>query len=170
MNEIDFINNLKVNNSAYDYFLKTENEDKIVIIKNLFEPRIFKTESLFNDPLLRLIDTCEFSPSYLTNISFSSEIEENFNSFEIGLFEGDFILMDKKNHNIFVVNYFIPSQVLYECAKDGFHFLEALYIRLSYRIPESNDEEEIQKYYRIMREKCSIAAGGKKYSAFWDEV
>jgi len=118
-----------------------------------------RNESKFDNIFLKFVDCYHFEISSLTMIEFDSEIKEDSNFYYFGMFESDYLVINKISHRVQLINHY--KTLLCECAVDGKSFLYAFleYFKIPENFYEMSDKEDFN--FRVERsKKCSELSGG----------
>lgn len=147
-------------------FVKAINSIQLGCITKRSVPIKHETES----EIVKLILNYNLNNFEVHYISFCNEYLdyfENANTAMIGSGGSELVHINKLTQEIELMDYIVPGHVLYKCAVDEEHFLNALAVlfkMVSERPPNSWDDIERAK---LEAYAAAEAAGGEKYEDFY---
>ncbi len=123
------------------------------------------------DELLNLIKNYKIEGINIREISFYSEIEEDADNYYVGTIDVYLLAINKKNKTLLALDLTDDLSYCFDCAKDSSSFLDALYYAMEYMIYKLTKViERNELNTNDYRTKCTIAAGGIKYSDLFTQI
>lgn len=172
----DFVKNLSGIPSEDSIQLLGKMELNQDFIYEYINKYVFKLKSTiyteYNNELINLVQNYDGSAVKIGMITFDIEPFEDENYYYFGLFEIDFLVINKKTGEILLVDYDDINHVIFHCAINGNNFLDAILMAAKFleRLPFDDHLRHDQVQIYNIAETCSHLAGGNKYLDFYKTV
>jgi hypothetical protein len=123
----------------------------------------------FGDQLVNLVMNYDISDVELGDVGFAEEALGDDDTYEIGMFEEKFLIIDRNTGEIRVEEDDDEGTILYSCAENSEKFLDATWEVVQYlskQLDETIDDSTLDHYEEVAM-KCAKMAGSEEYFAFY---
>jgi hypothetical protein len=126
----------------------------------------------FEDALVSLVVNFDMDEIYLGDIHFGEEAYEDETTFEVGMFEEKFLIVDKETGEVRVEDDDEEGTIMFSCAASSEKFLDAVWIGIQYlsrKVNETLKDTDVETCYQKAME-CAEAAGSEDYFPFYQDL
>jgi hypothetical protein len=123
----------------------------------------------FGDQLVNLVMNYDISDVELGDVGFAEEALGDDDTYEIGMFEEKFLIIDRNTGEIRVEEDDDEGTILYSCAENSEKFLDATWEVVQYlskQLDETIDDATLDHYEEVAM-KCARMAGSEEYFPFY---
>lgn len=122
-----------------------------------------------NSEILKLLSFYDCSTVEIGVLSFNNEVSEVEDYYIIGNVEADLLALNKITLEIQVLDYLVPTHVIWDCAANGECFLDSLALCAEYFFKTYNDAAlaENTSFAHEYAIQSAEKAGGEKYADFY---
>ena len=126
----------------------------------------------YNNELLLLLDRFDLRKVEVLLITFNESVRQDLDFYYIGKVEVDHLVINKTTNEIQVLEFDDPRNHLWDCAKNGEKFLDALIKCVSFSNQCMFDDDLYNDSNAILKaaKEYSIVAGGEKYEEFYKMI
>jgi hypothetical protein len=123
----------------------------------------------FDDELVNLVMNYDVSDVDFGDIGFAEEVLGDDDTFEVGMFEEKFLVIDRKSGVVRVENDDDEPIIIFTCAETSEKFIDALWVAVRYfsiQLNENLRETDIE-HGEEKAMQCAEVAGSKDYYPFY---
>ena len=123
----------------------------------------------FDDELVNLVMNYDVSDVDFGDIGFAEEVLGDDDTYEVGMFEEKFIVIDRKTGVVRVEEDDDDGTIVFSCAETSEKFLDALWIAVRYFSAQLNEglkDTDLEKG-ELKAQQCAEVAGSEEYIAFY---
>lgn len=149
-------------------------EEFIANLKTLNPPievEKYDDAEVFDDELVNLVMNYDISDVDFGDIGFAEEVLGDDDSYEVGMFEEKFIVIDRKSGEVRIEKDDDEGTIVFSCAQNSEKFLDALWIAVQFfsqHLNEGLTETDIDDCLQKAKE-CSEVAGSEDYYPFYED-
>lgn len=125
----------------------------------------------FNDELVNLVMNYDISEVDFGDIGFANEVLGDEESYEVGMFEEKFIIIDRKSGEVRIEDDDDEGTIIFSCAESSEKFIDALWIAVKYFSKQLNEEltETWLDECEAVAKQCAEVAGSEDYFPFYQD-
>lgn len=123
----------------------------------------------FEDELVNLVMNYDVSDVDFGDIGFAEEVLGDDDTYEVGMFEEKFIVIDRATAEVRIEKDDDEATVVYSCAENSEKFLDALWVAVrffSMQLNEKLKETDLDSC-ELKARQCSEVAGSEDYYPFY---
>jgi hypothetical protein len=122
-----------------------------------------------NNEIFKLLSSYDCSTVEIGVLTFNNEVSEVGNYYIIGNVEADLLALNRITLEIQVLDYLVPSHVIWDCAANGERLLDALALCAEhfFKIHHNSALSENASFIHEHVLQCAEKAGGEKYVDFY---
>lgn len=125
----------------------------------------------FNDELVNLVMNYDISDVDFGDIGFAEEVLGDDESYEVGMFEEKFIVIDRESGEVRIEDDDDEGTIIFSCAENSEKFLDALWVAVRYfslQLNENLKETDFESC-ELKAKQCAEVAGSENYFPFYQD-
>lgn len=149
-------------------------EEFIANLKTLNPPievEKFDDSEDFKDELVNLVMNYDISDVDFGDIGFAQEVLGDEETYEVGMFEEKFIIIDRKTGEVRIEDDDDEGTIIFSCAESSEKFIDALWLSVQYfskQLNEGLNETRLDESEAKAKE-CAEVAGSQDYFPFYQD-
>ncbi len=123
----------------------------------------------FGDQLVNLVMNYDIGEVELGDVGFADEAMGDEDTYEVGMFEEKFLIIDRNTGEIRVEDDDEAGTIVYSCAENSEKFLDATWEVVQYlskQLDETLDDSTLDDHEEVAM-KCAKIAGSEDFFAFY---
>lgn len=124
----------------------------------------------FEDELVNLVMNYDLSEIDFGDVSFAEEVLGDDESYEVGMFEEKFIVIDRKSGEVHIEDD-DEGTIVFACASNSEKFLDALWVAVRYfslQLDKNLKDTDLESC-QIKAKQCAEVAGDESYIPFYED-
>jgi hypothetical protein len=125
----------------------------------------------YGDELVNLVMNFDISDVDFGDIAFAEEVLGDEESYELGMFEEKFLIIDRNSGRVYVEDDDEEGSVVFTCADSSEKFIDALWVAVryfSFQMNEKLKDSDIESC-EIKAKQCAEVAGNEEYIPFYQD-
>ena len=121
--------------------------------------------------MVNLVMNYDLSEIDFGDVSFAEEVLGGEESYEVGMFEEEFIVINRENGSVYIEEDDEEGTILFTCASSSERFLDALWVAVRYfslQLDQNLKDTDLESCLHKAKQ-CADVAGDESYIPFYED-